>query len=92
MGRGCVIMAHLLADIDNDELIYVNVEDFGDDEYMGERERIAEVIELHATTGEDLTYWYDRSAIVDDMSQGAKRLANARRIAAKIQRERAMGQ
>lgn len=35
------------------------------DEVMGERERVAEVIDLHAMTGDDLTWWFDRARILE---------------------------
>lgn len=58
-----------IGDIDNDALIYVDVRTFDNDAYMGERERISEVIELHVMSGDDLTYWYDRAQIVSDMQR-----------------------
>ena len=66
-----------IGDIDNDGLIYEDVRRFNNDEYMGERERIAEVIELHATTGEDLDYWYDRANIVEGMQRQMNERVNS---------------
>lgn len=65
-----------ISEIENDELIYADVTKYTDDDYMGERERIAEVIELNATTGVDLDYWFDRGEIISGMQR--QRHANIR--------------
>lgn len=65
-------------EIDNDNLIYADVTDYADDTYADEITRCHAVEESLIMTGEDLTYWVDRIAIVDDMRNGLWRVSNMR--------------
>ena len=56
-----------LDEIENDDLIYVVVESVTVDALMAEQERCQEVIDLHAMTGDDLSYWFDRVHLIEQM-------------------------
>jgi len=60
-------MAPPLADIDNDGLIYEDVTNHTDDEYLEELARVLRVIGANVTTGIDLTYWHDRENSIREM-------------------------
>ncbi len=53
--------ARPIDEIENDELIYLDVDVFDNEALLAEQERCQEVIDQHVMAGGiDLTYWYDR--------------------------------
>lgn len=53
--------ARPIEEIENDELIYLDVDVFDNETLLREQERCQEVIDQHVMAGGiDLTYWYDR--------------------------------
>jgi hypothetical protein len=56
-----VTTARPIEEIENDELIYLDVDVFDNNTLLAEQERCQEVIDQHVMAGGiDLTYWYDR--------------------------------
>ena len=56
-----------LADIDNDDLIYVEFARYTEQEYLDELARVLRIQGANVTTGLDLTYWYDRENHIREM-------------------------